>query len=600
MPRFRLSILCEKLKHRLEASRCLAPEQATLHSSWELQDERMGSDWAHLKRCEKSSRGSLFTKVGQFAYWSAVGVIFAWAAWLRFRLPLDPIAVPDTWAYLSPALRKLTGAEFGHTYARNFIYPGFVYLLLRIFRDFRAITVTQHLLGLMAGGMLLVIWRRIRDFIPSARLPHPIHRCLGLLAAAIYMFSREPLCFEMDIRPEGICGFLISINLYFVIQFSACCFLEDRRTAAIPYGIAVVFTSILLASAKPSFGLTAIVALLPVVTFFFRRGRLRQKIVFCSGAAACAALLLLPEHFLSRNDEDSQTFLPITLFVIHANLIRDQMADDLEHNAKVPYPREWLGHVHALLSAEIAKSFDAWPRHYSTLGFDPDYLMYNQTSIAAQLHKEFGNKISALCTFYRFYYWRIWQQRPLLVVKKIIRQMAIFYAPKCPAYRLGKFLSLTDEYKRSVSSLGIESYRKIWTAYPPAVDFMSRTYLRARSAPVVQQSAYIRRLLGILAATYLQLLLIALALSAAILLQERHRRRLGWLAALVVFMYSYGAVNCLEVAVVQSLENTRYMTVQMFFIILAQFLTILLILEVLLGSRDLIGRKSTQQGPRRI
>jgi hypothetical protein len=560
----------------------------------------MGSDWAHLKRCEKSSRGSLFTKVGQFAYWSAVGVIFAWAAWLRFRLPLDPIAVPDTWAYLSPALRKLTGAEFGHTYARNFIYPGFVYLLLRIFRDFRAITVTQHLLGLMAGGMLLVIWRRIRDFIPSARLPHPIHRCLGLLAAAIYMFSREPLCFEMDIRPEGICGFLISINIYFVIQFSACCFLEDRRTAAIPYGIAVVFTSILLASAKPSFGLTAIVALLPVVTFFFRRGRLRQKIVFCSGAAACAALLLLPEHFLSRNDEDSQTFLPITLFVIHANLIRDQMADDLEHNAKVPYPREWLGHVHALLSAEIAKSFDAWPRHYSTLGFDPDYLMYNQTSIAAQLRKEFGNKISALCTFYRFYYWRIWQQRPLLVVKKIIRQMAIFYAPKCPAYRLGKFLSLTDEYKRSVSSLGIESYRKIWTAYPPAVDFMSRTYLRARSAPVVQQSAYIRRLLGILAATYLQLLLIALALSAAILLQERHRRRLGWLAALVVFMYSYGAVNCLEVAVVQSLENTRYMTVQMFFIILAQFLTILLILEVLLGSRDLIGRKSTQQGPRRI
>jgi hypothetical protein len=31
--------------------------------------------------------------------------------------------------------------------------------------------------------------------------------------------------------------------------------------------------------------------------------------------------------------------------------------------------------------------------------------------------------------------------------------------------------------------------------------------------------------------------------------------------------------------------------VQMFFIILAQFLTILLILEVLLGSQDLIGRK---------
>jgi len=51
------------------------------------------------------------------------------------------------------------------------------------------------------------------------------------------------------------------------------------------------------------------------------------------------------------------------------------------------------------------------------------------------------------------------------------------------------------------------------------------------------------------------------------------------------------------------LDNPRYMTVQMFFTILAQFLAILLILEVLLGSRDLIGRKPASQltrGPERI
>src|SRR6266480_7778979 len=144
----------------------------------------------------------------QFYYWSGIIILFAWAAWKRFVLALDPSADPDTWGYLSPALRELTDGEFGHTYGRNFIYPGFVYLLLRVFGDFRAITVTQHLLGLIAGGMLLLTWRRIRDFIPSAHLPRPIHRYLGLLAAAIYMFSREPLCFEMDIRPEGICGFL--------------------------------------------------------------------------------------------------------------------------------------------------------------------------------------------------------------------------------------------------------------------------------------------------------------------------------------------------------------------------------------------------------
>ena len=418
----------------------------------------MGSDLAGFKRCGKSSGRPLAKKIGQLAYWSAVALIFGCAAWLRFRLPLDPIALSN---YLLPALRKLIGAEFGQIHlGRTIIYPGFVYLLVRVFGDFRAITITQNLLGLLAGGMLLLTWRRIRDFIPSARLPHPIYHCLGLLAVAIYMFSREPLLFERDIRPEGICGFLISINLYFVIEFTACCFLEGRRTATVTYGIAAVFSSILLASVKPSFWLTAIVALLPVVMFFFRRRWFWQKIAFTGGVAANAALLSLPEHSLIRNDETGECFLPTQLFVIHANLIRDQMADDLERGAKVPYPREWLGRVHTTLSAEIAKSSAPWRRYYgySTLGVDPDYLMYDESSIVRQLQKEFGNNVSALCAFYRFYYWRIWRQRPLLVVKKIVRQMAIFYAPKGPAYRVRKSLSLTDEYNRSVTSL--EPHRK--------------------------------------------------------------------------------------------------------------------------------------------
>jgi len=162
---------------------------------------------------------------------------------------------------------------------------------------------------------------------------------------------------------------------------------------------------------KPSFWLTTIVALLPVAMFFFRRRWFRQKIAFAGGAAVSVGLLLLPEHFLVRNKEVGECYLPTQLFVIHANLIRDQMADDLERGAKIPYPRQWLRRVYATLSAEIAKSSAAGPHYYSTLGFNPDYLMWNETSIAGQLRKEFGNNVSALCAFYRFCYWRIWRQR---------------------------------------------------------------------------------------------------------------------------------------------------------------------------------------------
>jgi hypothetical protein len=547
----------------------------------------MGGGFAGLTQRSNSSGRRLRTNVGQLAYWSAVAVIFAWAAWLRFDLPLDPIVVPN---YVTPALKKLAGGEFGQIHLeRTVIYPGFVYLLVRIFGDFRAITIAQNLLGLSAGAVFLLTWKRIRDFIPRSKLPYSIYRWFGLLAAAVYLLSGGPLLFERDIRPEGIGGFLVSINLYLVIQFSACCFLERRQTATVAWGIAAVFSSVLLASVKPSFRLTAIVALLSIAIFLFRPGWLWQKIALAGGAALAVALLSLPGHFLLRHRTVDECYLPTQLFVIHANLIRDQMRADLESGAKVPYPWEWLSRVQGALATEISKSSAAGPHYYSTLGFNPDYLMWNQTSIVRQLQQEFGDNTSGLCAFYRFYYRRLWQQRPLLVLKKIAGQLAIFYGRKCPAYRLRKSVSLTDEYDRSVTLL--EPFRELWTAYPPAVAFMNRTTLLARSAPVIEQPVYVRRPHQILEATYLVLLLIALALSAFVFMQKERRRRFGWLAALILFTYAYSFANCFEVAIVHSLANPRYTTVQMFIAILSQILTIVLILEILMESRAAIGRK---------
>ena len=537
---------------------------------------------------ERSASGKSSSQIpdGRFYYWGWVIALFAWAAWQRFALPLDPIADPDTWGYLSPALRKLVGAEFGHTYGRNFVYPAFVFSLLRVFGDFRAIVIIQHLLGLLAGGILLITWRRARVFVPDSRLSRAGHDSLGLLAATIFLFAGEPIRFEMQLRPEGMCAFLVSINLYLAIQFMACCFVEKRPPAAVGYGIGTAFTSVLLASAKPSFALIVVVALLPVGIFFLRRGWFRQKVVLGVGAAFSAALLLAPEHFLSREDEANRTFLPSTLFVTHANLIRDQMADDLERGAEIPYPRAWLVRVHDALGTEIAKSTMARPGHYWSLGFDPDYLMYDKNSIAAQLRDEFGHNVPELCTFYRFYYWRVWQARPFLVLRKIATQMSLFYSEMCPSYNREKSLSLANGYSDGTTILGLQPYPELWTTYPPAVEFMGRTELLARSAPVIRQPAPLRMTLSLLAGLYRPLLWGALAVSVAVLFQQRYRRRLGWLAALVLFVYSYNAASCLEVAILNSLEVRRYVTVQMFFTLLAQFFALWFLCEIALETRS--------------
>jgi hypothetical protein len=534
-----------------------------------------------------SGKSSSRTPDWRLFYWGWVAVLFTWAAWQRFSLPLDPIADPDTWGYLAPALRKLVGAEFGHTDGRNFVYPAFVFSLLRPFGDFRAIVITQHLLGLLAGALLLIAWRRARLFVPDSHLSRTAHDGLGLLAATIFLLAGEPTRFEMQLRPEGVCAFVVAINLYLVLQFIAFSFVEKRRPwPAVGFGIGIAFTSILLASAKPSLGLIAPVALLPVGIFFFKRGLFRQKIALAVGVALSAALLLVPEHFLSRPDETSRTSLPTLLFVNHARLIRDQMADDLQRSAAIPYPRDWLQRIHGALSTEITKSAAGRPGHFWSLGFDPDYLMYEKSSIVAQLRREFGNDVPALFGFYRYYYWRIWRERPFVMIQKIGEQMGIFYSQMCPAYNREKSLYLASGYSYGATILKLPSYPELWTTYPPAVEFVRRTELLAQSAPIIRQPLPLRMTLSLLAGMYRPLLWGAFALSAAILFQPRYRRRLGWLAALVLFVYSYNAATCLEVAIINSLEGRRYLTVQMFFALFAQLFAAWLLLEMVLEMRD--------------
>jgi len=523
-------------------------------------------------------------------YWATVAFIFAWAVWQRFKLPLNPIADPDTWGYLSPALHKLTGAEFGHSQSRNFLYPGFLYLVLRCFGDFRAIGVVQHLLGLAAGGLFLLTWRRVRAFVPDSLVNPSLHDAFGLAGAAIYLLASDTIRTETQLRPEGVCAFLISINLYFAVQFVSCSFLEHRRTGAIVCGSATVLTSLLLASAKPSFWFAAIVVMVPVTAFFFRQNWWRQKIALGLAIAVTAALVLWPERILSRKDAESQTFLPTMLFVIHADLIRDQMAEDLKENAHFPYSREWLERVYAALNSEIGKSQTNDPGHYPSLKFNPEYLWFDPSSITTQLRREFGSNVSALCDFYRFYYWRTWQLRPFRAFQKVARQFSIYYYPDCPAYAPMKIWPLMDVYERAVTSLDSEDYRKIARSLPALTDFMRRTKSLAENAPATKQQGLLRHVLADLAVSYLSLLLLALILSAIIFWKQARWRRLRWLAAFVLFGSAYNAASCLEVAIVNSLEVHRYITVQLYATLLTQFLAFWLILEFAL---DITRRRNT-------
>jgi hypothetical protein len=522
----------------------------------------------------------------RICYWFAVTGVFALALWQRFSLPLDPIVDPDFWGYLSPALRKLTGSEFGHTQGRNFVYPGFLYLLLRYFGDFRAISIGQHSLGIAAGGLFLLTWQRLRIFVPKSLVNPSLHAVLGLAGAAIYLLASDTIRVETQLRPEAICGFLIAVNLLSTLQFVYCVFVTSRQTAAVVYGISTVLTSLLLASVRPSFWFSAVVVMLPVAVFLVRRNWWPQKVILAVGAVVAGTLVLWPEHILSRQDEMSRTFLPTMLFVIHADLIRDQMASDLKKNANIPYSRAWLERVYAALNTEIAKSQKKYPGHYRSLDFDPEYLWFEPGSITTQLERQFGRDVPALCAFYRFYYWRTWQHQPLRALQKVGRQFSIYYFPKCPAYSPMKIWTLIESYQLAASCLGsVGDYRKISVILPAAADFMMRTNLLAHNAPISEQPRPLRLVLNLLSVSYLPWLLVALTLSAIVFREHARWQYLQYLATLLLFGCAYTGAGCLEAAIVNSLEVHRYITVQMYATLLTQFLALWLILEFVLQAR---------------
>jgi hypothetical protein len=511
-------------------------------------------------------------------YWIAVVSLFTYAAFLRFRLPLEPILDFDIWGYLSPAVGRLIGTGFLH-HLRNYLYPSFLYLVLKCFADFRAITIAQHLLGLAAGAILLLAWQRIRTFMPAPRLPHLIHAFIGLIAPAIYLTAEEPIRFETDVRPEGIISFLVILNIFLILEFSYRCYLRSRRAIPIMLGVCTVISSIITTLAKPSLAIAAAGALAPVAAALFYPFSPRSKVVLLLGSLVAALLLILPAQVPARRDPANVAFLPTQLFVIHADLIRDQIANDLVDAAPTKYRKELLSKVHQILVVEINK---AATRRYvfktsPILAFDPDYLMYNPTSVDAQMRAEFGGRVDNLCAFYRYYYNRVWAKQPRRMAGKIVREMLSFYGTFCPAYYPWKARPLSREYSKSLTAIQAADLRRQWATYKPFEDLISKTTELAQSVLRVPVPRFLWRCQLFLARTYSLAIAISAVAIAIILLQRRFRYRLGAFAAIVAFFCWYNFAACLEVAVVHTLDNRRYNTIQLIFTLLAQFAAFLLI-----------------------
>ena len=465
------------------------------------------------------------TDFWKISYFVIAAFLILSAAWKRFSLPQDPLADTDA-GYLLPALMKLSGGAFAHIQGLNFLYPGLVYLILQICADFRAISVMQHFLGLIAGGLFLATWSRLGDFFPKPRLNRVAHEAIGLLGAGIYLLSYGPIFSEMQIRSDGVCMFFEMLIFWLIIQFFYYRVISPNARKVVIYGTAIGVTAFLLASLKPSFTLMALFAVAPVIWLIVNaKGNFTGKLAFFGFTVATIVALTMTEHYHRRNDRVVKMFLPETLFVIHAKIIRAQMSADLRSGQTDIYSPEWLQRACDDLEREIQRTHDLYPKAFPVLGFQPDYLKFGADSLLNRWQRQLGDE--RFLRFLKYWYWHSVAHRPVAFAGKVARQLAVFYSTDCPAFSVRKIFRLAPSfYTKSLVALSGPLSLELLSKIPTGTTFLERTQTLCFSNVVVHQSKLARMGHVCCARSYLAILLISLPLAGWFVLQRSSSERI--------------------------------------------------------------------------
>jgi hypothetical protein len=527
---------------------------------------------------------SLFARI---IYIALALLLVCAAGFFRLRFPHEPLIDPDVGAYLGPTLQVLTDHGFQHSGGVSFVYPGFLSLILRTFRDFRAITIVQHLFGLATGGVLMVCWNQSLNLIQKPVTPKVVGQFLGLLVAALFLFNTSAVRLEHAIRPDAIFPFFAALSMFLNIQFIRYRFLQRENRLTLLYGTITVLNACLLFFLKPAFYLATAFATLPVwISLFDPREPLGRKMLLAGTAAlSTAAILLLPENALRKNDPTSKTFFPTTLFVTHANIIRDQLALDLETKAKTPYSPEFLERTYALLNQEIKISKQTG--RYTSLGFDPSYLMWDD-SFDRKFSNDFGpqgldrNRVK----FYYYYFLRAWTHQPARMLQKVLQQLGILYnnLHQASPYKLEAHTQLSTAYSDNCQLFASRApFFRI--EYEPLKKFIIHSTQLTHTRSQLTQPRAVSWINRFLARTFTLSILLALVFAVIIANNTDLRINYGWFLGIILLFYTYSFANSLGIAIIHSLETSRFLTNQLVYCLLPQCLTLFLTVEICCSRR---------------
>jgi hypothetical protein len=278
----------------------------------------------------------------------------------------------------------------------------------------------------------------------------------------MYLFSATTIELEHTIRPEAIFPFVAAIFLYAsmrTLEAAVARAPRDRRVDV--FGGAAVFLVCVLYFLRPhaAFLLPFTLVGVSACAVWIKVGVYRTVRILVVPGLLAATLLWLPEHVLSRRDPDAQRFLPATLLFFHLDMISDVMRRDLANPSFARQDlavRDTLTMLIRAYEEEQADREGKAGASYPTLGFDADALFYGAPGNA--LAKHFEGDLEGYRRFCFGYFLRAVIADPARYVKKVYRQLRIFYAIRPRPYSTQYTIDVPSQFTASYRALGDPSY----------------------------------------------------------------------------------------------------------------------------------------------
>jgi hypothetical protein len=489
--------------------------------------------------------------------WIAVGGLIVAAAVVRLQIPPVALAEHDSWGWLSPALNWIGGLGFYENFEREWLYGAFIAFCLRVTGSFVGYILIQQVLGLAAAVFMWLTWRRWLSLFPQNFWWELICTPVGLFLIALFLFNPTVLVLELAIRPEAIMAFVTFLQLYCVVSYCKFRWHRFHLTRCILFGAFCLPLAWAMFVLKPNWALAVPATIFPVLlgTFFGAAPRLARWLPLLAGLALIGLTLWLPGKLLFHRSAETRVVLPMTLFTIHADIIRDSMTSEINDPTLAPDRREFLAKFLPELSRELQVAVDT-NKYYRTLGFDPDYLMY-RSSIFPKLENYWKMSPKDLAAFCRQNFLSAILHHPSAYARKVITQLKIFLFPDDRTF-FRKRISLDGLCLHAASTIPAVAN----PAYNPKTQSLVQIYLDRvrqegtvpRDIKVVPRFRKFLKAAGPLSPVIGFAFLFSLA--ASLTWTPLAALRLPGLVALLIF--SAPAGNALTVAMVHSLDNSRY------------------------------------------